>query len=92
VSTHTATSIVAVLNLIDARTNKTLTAFDADPITINAVVNGVVVSAAASFAANQLTVTLTGTGFTTTADVVSLELSTATHYTDEVKFNIADFI
>jgi hypothetical protein len=92
VSTHTATSIVAVLNLIDARTNKTLTAFDADPITINAVVNGVVVSAAATFGTNQLTVTLTGTGFTTTADVVSLELSTATHYTDEVPFNIADFI
>jgi hypothetical protein len=92
VSTHTATSIVAVLNLIDARTNKTLTAFDADPITINAVVNGVVVSAAATFGTNQLTVTLTGTGFTTTADVVSLELSTATHYTDEVPFNIANFI
>lgn len=92
VSTHTSTSIVAVLNLIDSRTKRILTTFDADPITIVAIVNGTVVSAAASFAANQLTVTLTGTGFTTTADVVSLELSTATHYTDEVPFNIADFI
>jgi hypothetical protein len=92
VSTHTATSIVAVLNLIDARTKAILTEFDADPITIVAIVNGVVVSAAATFGTNQLTVTLTGTGFTTTADVVSLELSTATHYTDEVKFNIANFI
>lgn len=92
VSTHTATSIVVVLNLIDARTKKILTAFDADPITINAIVNGTIVSAAATFATNQLTVTLTGTGFTTTADVVSLELSTATHYCDENKFNIANFI
>jgi len=92
VSTHSATSIVAVLNLINSKTKAILTAFDADPITIIAIVNGTVVSAAAAFATNQLTVTLTGTGFTTTADVVSLELSTATHYSDEVKFNIADFI
>ena len=92
ISTHTATSIVAVLNLIDARTKEILTSFDADPITINAIVNGVVVSAAASFAANKLTITLTGTGFTTTADVVRLEISTATHYCDEIKFNIANFI
>jgi len=92
VSTHTSTSIVAVLNLINSRSKTILTVFDADPITIIAIVNGVVVSAAAAFATNQLTVTLTGTGFTTTADVVSLEISTATHYCDEVKFNIAGFI
>ena len=92
VSTHTSTSIVAVLNLINSRSKTILTTFDADPITIIAIVNGVVVSAAAAFATNQLTVTLTGTGFTTTADVVSLEISTATHYCDEVKFNIAGFI
>ena len=92
VSTHTATSIVAVLNLINSKTKAILTDFDADPITIVASVNGTVVSASAAFAANQLTVTLTGTGFTTTADVVSLEISTATHYCDEVKFNISNFI
>ena len=92
VSTHTSTSIVAVLNLINSRSKTILTTFDADPITIIAIVNGVVVSAAAAFATNQLTVTLTGTGITTTADVVSLEFSTATHYCDEVKFNIAGFI
>lgn len=92
VSTHTATSIVAVLNLVNSKTKAILTDFDADPITIAASVNGTVVSAAAAFATNQLTVTLTGTGFTTTADVVSLEISTATHYCDEVKFNISKFI
>lgn len=92
ISTHTATSIVAVLNLINARTKAILTAFDADSITINAIVNGVVVSAAAAFATNQLTLTLTGTGFTTTSDVVRFEISTATHYCDEIKFNIAKFI
>lgn len=92
VSTHSSTSIVAVLNLINSKTKAILTTFDADPITIVAIVNGTVVSAAATFGTNQLTVTLTGTGFNTTADVVSLEISTATHYADEVKFNIADFI
>lgn len=92
VSTHTATSIVAVLNLVNSKTKAILTDFDADPITIAASVNGTVVSAAAAFAANQLTVTLTGTGFTTTADVVSLEISTATHCCDEAKFNISKFI
>jgi len=92
VSTHTATSIVAVLNLINARTKAILTTFDADPITIVAIVNGTIVSAAATFGTNKLTVTLTGTGFTTTADVVSLEISTATHYCDEQKFNISKFI
>jgi hypothetical protein len=80
------------LNLINSKTKAILITFDADPITINAIVNGTVVSAAAAFGTNQLTVTLTGTGFTTTADVVSLEISTPTHYCDEVKFNIADFI
>ena len=92
ISTHTATSIVAVLNLIDARTKEAITTFDADTIDIEAIVNGVVVSSSASFGTNQLTVTLTGTGFTTTSDVVSLEMSTATHYLDREKFNISKFI
>lgn len=91
ITTQSATSIVLVTNLINAKTKEILTDFDADPITINAIVNGAVVTAAASFANNQLTITLTGTGFSTTANVVSLEISTATHYADKTQFNTSIF-
>ena len=92
ITTHTATSIVVSMNLVNAKTKKVLTSFTTTTIDIDAMVNGTVVSGAAAFADNKLAITLTGTGFNTTTDIVSLQFSTPTHYLDETKFNIATFL
>lgn len=92
ITTHTATSIVVSMNLINAKSKVGLTDFTTTTITINATVNGITVTGAAAFANNKLAITLTGTGFTTTSDIVTLDFSTPTHYLDEVKFNIATFL
>ena len=94
ITTHTATSIVVVMDLINEKTGALLLAFDFDPILINVSVNGITVTAAAAFAANQLTLTLTKTvaDFNTATDKIKLRLSTAEYYLTDISFNIADFL
>lgn len=94
ITTHTAASIVAVIDCYNEITGALLTTFDVDPVSIVASVNGISVTPSATFAANQLTVTLAKTvaDFNTTTDKVKLTLSTAEYYVTEISFNIADFI
>lgn len=94
ITTHLAASIVFVADIYNEKTGALLTAFDVDPVSINAIVNGITVTPSATFASNQLTVTLAKTvaNFNTTTDKVKLTLSTAEYYLTEISFNIADFL
>jgi len=94
ITTHTSASIVFVVDCYNEETGALLTAFDVDPVTIDASVNGISVTPSASFASNQLTVTLAKTvaNFNTATDKVKMTLSTGEYYLTEISFNIADFI
>jgi hypothetical protein len=94
ITTHTSSSIVFVMDMLNKENGDLLTTFDVDPINIDAFVNGINVTPSATFAANQLTVTLAKTiaDFNTATDNVRLRLSTGDYYMNEIKFNIADFL
>lgn len=94
ITTHTASSIVFVCDCYNEITGALMTAFDVDPVSIDASVNGITVTPSASFGNNQLTVTLAKTvaNFNTATDKVKMSLSTGEYYLTEISFNIADFI
>jgi hypothetical protein len=94
ITTHIAASIVFVMDVYNEITGELLTSFDVDPVVIVASVNGISVTPSASFAANQLTVTLAKTvaDFNTATDKVKMTVSTGEYYLTEITFNIADFI
>jgi hypothetical protein len=94
ITTHTAASLVFVVDCFNEITGALMTTFDVDPVTIVASVNGISVTPSATFAANQLTVTLAKTvaDFNTATDKVKMTLSTGEYYITEITFNIADFL
>lgn len=94
ISTHTASSIVLVIDCYNEITGALMTTFDVDPVTIVASVNGISVTPTATFALNQLTVTLAKTvaDFNTATDKVKMTLSTPDYYLTEISFNIADIL
>lgn len=94
ITTHTASSIVLVMDCYDEITGALMTSFDVDPVTIVASVNGISVTPTATFALNQLTVTLAKTvaDFNTATDKVKMTLSTPDYYLTEISFNIADIL
>lgn len=93
VTSQAADTIVFVLDLFDETNGELLTAFTTTALDVNAVVNGNVVTAAGSFASNQLTLTLTKTvaDFSTTTNKIKLDLSTESYYLTEIVFNTATF-
>lgn len=94
ITTHTAASIVFVVDCYNEETGALLTSFDVDPVTIVASVNGISATPSATFASNQLTVTLAKTvaNFNTATDKVKMTLSTPNYYITEITFNIADHL
>ena len=94
ITTHTSASLVFVMDCFNEITGALMTTFDVDPVTIVASVNGISVTPSATFAANQLTVTLAKTvaDFNTATDKVKMTLSTSEYYLTEITFNIADFL
>lgn len=94
ITTHTAASLVFVVDCYNEETGALLTSFDVDPVEIAASVNGISVTPSATFGSNQLTVTLAKTvaDFNTATDKVKMTLSTAEYYITEISFNIADHL
>jgi hypothetical protein len=94
ITTHTAASLVFVVDCYNEETGALLTTFDVDPVEIVASVNGISVTPTATFGSNQLTVTLAKTvaDFNTATDKVKMTLSAAEYYITEISFNIADHL
>ncbi len=94
ITTHTSSSIVFVMDLLNGSTGALLTTFVTTALEVNPVVNGITVTASGAFASNQLTLTLTKTvaDFNTATDKIKLTLSTEAYYLTEISFNIADFL
>jgi hypothetical protein len=94
ITTHTASSIVFVMDLFSEYTSALLTTFVTTALDVDVSVNGIDVTATGTFALNQLTLTLTKTvaDFNTATDLIRLELSTELYYLPQITIKMADFL
>ena len=89
--TQSATSIAITMQLFNESTGELIEDIGTSTMTVTARVGGVSYDATATFASNALTVTITGTGFSTTSNKVKLALSNADYFATEVTFDTANF-
>lgn len=90
--TQSATSIAIPISLFNETTGDLIEDIGLSTMTADAIVNGIAKTGSAVFAANVLTVTITGTGFSTTSNKIKLTLSNAAFYAKQVSFDTADFV